>query len=90
MTETDKTQVLESYEQQLAALCKQRDFSDYLIVHYARQICNYSMSDDFLLGERERLADLCRQFLKFCEMYDQVCKQVSACSSEISVIKDMK
>lgn len=93
MTETDKKQILESYKQQFDALCKQRGFSEDMLEHYAREIVNFGVVDIpnfYSLGHRDDLAVLCRQFLKFNDMYERVCKDVSSCSSEISIIKDLK
>lgn len=93
MTKTDKEQILQSYKQQFDALCQQRNFATDMVEHYAFQVSNFGNLETpnfWSLGYAKQLCNLCRQYVKFHDLYERAAQDVATISEEISAIKDMK
>lgn len=93
MTKQDKEQILQSYKQQFDALCQQRNFATDMTEHYAFQVSNFSNLETpnfWSLGYAKQLANLCRQYVKFYDLYKRVAQDVGSISDEIKAIKEMK
>lgn len=93
MTKTDKEQILQSYKQQFDALCQQRNFATDMVEHYAFQVSNFGNLEtpDFSSSVyAKQLCNLCRQYVKFHDLYERASQDVATISDEISAIKEMK
>lgn len=77
-------QVLETYKQQLSAMQQQIDFAMQLKIYY-RGLLKSSAGDT----DEYPLSLLCVQFLKFYDMYENLCKQKKSLLDEKSSIEDI-
>lgn len=93
MTKQEKEQALQSYKQHFDVLCQQRNFATDMVEHYSFQVSNFGNLERpnfWSLGYAKQLCDLCRQYVKFYDLYERAAQDVATISDEISVIKDLK